>query len=271
MTILVTGGTGLVGSRLLRRFVDAGVDCRALVRPGKEVPAGAAPVEGDLLEADSLKPAMEGVSAIVHLAAVFRTQNEDDIWRANLDGTKNLISAAKAHAPQVRFVMASTGQVYDADASHPGLEDDATDPQLAYPASKIAAENELRNSGLNWSILRLGFVYGDGDGHLASLPNLATRFKWHPARNFSLVHHRDVAESVKLALTGAMDYRVVNICDDAPTTLYEMVRLVGAPIEPSAEPLTNPWMGRMDGSLSRRLGYQLTVPTVYQAAQQGIL
>lgn len=34
MTILVTGGTGLVGSRLLRRFVDAGVDCRALVRPG---------------------------------------------------------------------------------------------------------------------------------------------------------------------------------------------------------------------------------------------
>ena len=55
MTILVTGGTGLVGSRLLRRFVDAGVDCRALVRPGKEVPVGATPVEGDLLDADSLK------------------------------------------------------------------------------------------------------------------------------------------------------------------------------------------------------------------------
>ena len=109
MTILVTGGTGLAGSRLLRRFVDAGVDCRALVRPGKEVPAGASPVEGDLLEADSLKQAVEGVSAIVHLAAVFRTQNEDDIWLANLDGTKNLIAAAKAHAPQVRFVMASTG------------------------------------------------------------------------------------------------------------------------------------------------------------------
>lgn len=120
MTILVTGGTGLVGSRLLRRFVDAGVDCRALVRPGKEVPAGATPVEGDLLELASLKPAVEGVSAIVHLAAVFRTQNEDDIWRANLDGTKNLIAAAKAHVPQVRFVMASTGLVYDADASRPG-------------------------------------------------------------------------------------------------------------------------------------------------------
>jgi UDP-glucose 4-epimerase len=157
----------------LRRFVDACVDCRALVRPGKEVSAGATPVEGDLLEADSLKQAVEGASAIVHLAAVFRTQNEDDIWRANLDGTKNLITATKAHAPQVRFVMASTGLVYDADASHPGLEDDATNPKLAYPASKIAAENELRKSGLNWSILRLPFVYGDGDGHLAAVPALA--------------------------------------------------------------------------------------------------
>src|ERR1700727_3041238 len=157
MTILVTGGTGLVGSRLLRRFADAGVDCRALVRPGKGVPAGSTPVEGDLLGTGTLKQAVEGVSAIVHLAAVFRTQNEDDIWRANLDGTKNLIAAAKAYVPQARLVMASTGLVYDADASRPGLEDDATHPRLAYPASKIAAESAIRNSGLHWSILRLGF------------------------------------------------------------------------------------------------------------------
>ena len=84
-------------------------------------------------------------------------------------GPPELIAAAKAHAPQARFVMASIGLVYDADASHPGLEDDVTHPKLAYPASKIAAENELRNSGLNWSILRLGFVYGNGDEHLASV------------------------------------------------------------------------------------------------------
>jgi UDP-glucose 4-epimerase len=270
MTILVTGGTGLVGSRLLGRFADA-ANCRALVRPGKQVPARVRAVEGDLLEVDSLKQAVEGASAIVHLAAVFRTQDEDAIWRANLDGTKNLIAAAKAHAPQVRFVMASTGLVYDADASHPGLEDDATNPRLAYPASKIAAENELRNSGLKWSILRLPFVYGDGDGHLAAVPAMVARFKWHPARAFSLGHQRDIARAAELALTGVMDGRIVNIVDDAPTTAYEIASLVGSSIEPSAEPLTNPWMGRMDGSLSRALGFRPTVPTVYQAMQQGIL
>jgi UDP-glucose 4-epimerase len=68
-----------------------------------------------------------------------------------------------------------------------------------------------------------------------------------------------------------MDGRIVNICDDAPTTLYEMASLVGSPIEPSAEPLTDPWMGRMDGSRLRSLGFQPTVPTMYQAMQQGIL
>lgn len=271
MSILVTGGTGLVGSRLLQRFVDAGVDCRALVRSGKEVPAGVTRVEGDLLEAATLQQALEGVSAIVHLAAVFRTQNDDEIWRANLDGTKNLIGAAQVYAPDARFVMASTGLVYDADANHPGLEEDATHPTLAYPASKIAAESELRGSGLNWSILRLAFVYGDGDGHLASMPPIVARFKWHPAKTFSLVHQRDVAGAVELALTGAMDGLVVNICDEAPATVYEMASLVGCSVEPSAEPLSDPWMGRMNGARLRGLGFHPTVPTVYQAARQGIL
>jgi nucleoside-diphosphate-sugar epimerase len=116
------------------------------------------------------------------------------------------------------------------------------------PATKIAAENELRSSGLNWSILRLPFVYGDWDGHLASVPPLIARFKWHPAKTFSLAHHRDLARAVELALTGVMEGRIVNVTDDAPTTLYEMASLVGSSIEPSAEPLTDPWMGRMDGS-----------------------
>ena len=49
MTILVTGDTDLVGSRLLKRLVQADVECRPLVRAGKELPAGVTPVEGDVL------------------------------------------------------------------------------------------------------------------------------------------------------------------------------------------------------------------------------
>ncbi len=271
MTILVTGGTGLVGSRLLRHFVDAGIECRALVRSGKEVAAGVTRVEGDLFDATSLKQAVEGVSAVIHLAAVFRTPDESEIWRANLEGTRSLIVAVQEHAPDARFVMASTGLVYDEDASRPGMEDDEVHPKHAYPASKVAAEKELRASGLNWSILRLPFVYGDGDGHLASVPAIVSRMKWHPAQTFSLAHQRDVARAFELALTGVMDGRIVNITDDAPSTLYEMARAVGVTIEPSAQPLNNPWWGRADGTLSRSLGFRPTVATLYQAVQEDIL
>lgn len=64
MTILVTGGTGLVGARLLPRLAEAGEDCRALMRGGKEVPAGVTAAEGDLLDPPSLVKVVEGVSAI---------------------------------------------------------------------------------------------------------------------------------------------------------------------------------------------------------------
>jgi nucleoside-diphosphate-sugar epimerase len=270
-TVLLTGATGLVGTRLLPRLVDAGFQLRALVRRDAALPSGVTGVRGDLSDSGSLREALEGIEAVVHLAALFRTEDEDAIWRANRDGTRHLVEAVSAHAPQARFVMTSTSNVYDADAARPGREDDTVEPTAAYPASKLAAEALLRDSGLTWSILRLPFVYGDGDGHLEMMPALAPRFGLHPAHTYSVAHHRDIAVAVRLALTGAMDHRIVNITDDAPVTLYEMAAYVGEPIEGSAEPLVNPWAGRMDGSLARELGFTPTVPTIHAASREGIL
>ncbi len=64
---------------------------------------------------------------------------------------------------------------------------------MPYPASKAAAESELRASGLNWSIQGFGFVYGGGDDHIAMIPKLADMFKWHPANRLSMIHHLDIA------------------------------------------------------------------------------
>lgn len=271
MTILVTGATGLVGARLLPRLVEAGVDCRALMRGGKEAPAGVAAAKGDLSDPASLAEAVEGVSAIIHLAAVFRTHDTDLIWKSNLEGTRNLIAAARAHAPQARFIMASTTNIYNAHSPCPGREDDAADPQQAYPASKLAAEKELRESGLNWSIQRFGFVYGDQDGHLEAVPKYAVSAKWHPAQRMSMIHHRDIATAMQLALTGAMDGRVVNIVDEAPTSIYELVELVGETLDGSSEPLTNPWHLHVDGTLARTLGFQPIVRTVHQAVHEKLM
>lgn len=177
----------------------------------------------------------------------------------------------KDHAPEARFILASTSNVYDANSAHPGREDDAVDPKHAYPASKVAAEKALRDSGLNWAVLRFPFVYGDQDGHLEELPKHVVAGKWHPAKRISTIHHRDIATAMSLALTGALDGRIVNITDEAPTSLYELAALVGAALEPSSEPLANPWHLHIDGSLARHLGFQASVRTVYQAVEEKLL
>lgn len=271
MTILVTGATGLVGERLVPRLSEAGFACRLLLRAGRTCPPGATAVTGDILDPSSLPEAVRGVSAIVHLAAVFRTSDTDMIWKSNLEGTRNLIAAVQAHAPGARFVMASTSNVYDRNSPRPARETDRVEPRQAYPASKVAAEALLRESGSTWSILRFPFVYGDGDGHLEMLPEHVVAFGFHPANRLSTIHHRDVATATRLALAGAFDGRIVNLSDDAPTTVYELVGLVGRTMEPSAEAMRDPWYLHVDASLARGLGFRPTVRTVHQAAQEGIL
>ena len=271
MTVLVTGVTGLVGARLLPRLLDAGLDCRALLRRGKDRPHRATAVEGDLLNPATLRQAVEGVTDIIHLAAVFRTRDTALIWRSNLEGTQNLLAAAKAHAPSARFILASTSTVYGADSPHPGREADLVEPKLAYPASKIAAEKAVRESGLTWAILRFPFVYGEQDGHLEELFKHASAGRWHPAKRISTIHHRDIATAVQLAMEGRFDGRTVNLSDEAPSSIHELAALLGETLEPSAEPLESPWHLHVDGSLARSLGFQPRVRTVYQAAQDGLM
>lgn len=273
MTILLTGATGLVGARLLPRLMAAGHCCRALIRGDGPAPDGAETVRGDLLDQASLAAALAGVSDIVHLAAVFRTADEGLIWKSNLDATRNLIAAARAHAPRARFIFASTSRVYETSRPRawPGREDDALDPAQAYPASKVAAERLVSESGLTWAILRFPFVYGDGDRHIEALPAHAPTFKWHPASRMSTIHHRDIAKAMALALDGVLDGRVVNIADDMPASMLELVALGGGALEESVEPLIDPWASQSDTALARSLGFTPSVRTVYDAVREGIL
>lgn len=271
MTILLTGATGLVGARLLPRLLAAGHNCRALVRRGKTITPRADTVEGDLFDPASLAPALVSVTAVIHLAAVFRTQDEALIWKSNMDGTRNLIKAVEAHAPQARFIFASTSNVYDKDQQQPARETDAVAPNAAYPASKIAAEQVLKESSLNWSILRFPFVYGDGDGHLEMIPAHAPTAKWHPAMRMSTIHHRDIATAMAMALDGTFDGQTINIADDLPASMLELALLGGGHLDGSTEPLTCPWQLQVDTTVARGLGFRPTVRTVYQAEQEGLL
>lgn len=273
MTVLVTGATGNIGSRLIPHLLAAGHHVRAIVRTATAgLPAGVEQVKADLLDPKSLAEAVVGISSVVHLAAVLRDPDPSLIQRVNVEGTRNLIDAVRSESPSTRVVMASTSLVYPDDLAWPATESDAVGPVAAYPASKVTAEQELLRSGLAATVLRLGFVYGDGDAHLAHAPRLFEAWGWHPARALHLVHHRDVDAAFLHALgdPGTIG-KIINVVDDAPMSAYEIGRIVGAPLAASSEPLANPWAGRLDGTALRRLGLAPSVPTLFHAALTGAL
>ena len=146
---LVTGGTGFVGANLVRELLADGRTVRVLARKGNDRRAleGCAVeiVEGDLLDADSLRAAVKGARRVYHVAADYRLWARDprELYRANVDGTRHILTAA-AEAGAERIVYTSTvgalgipkdGTPGD-ETSPVGLED-MVGP---YKASKFLAE-----------------------------------------------------------------------------------------------------------------------------------
>ncbi len=109
------------------------------------------------------------MGAVLHLAAFFRSPDEAQVRATNDEGTLALAQAAIQAGVQ-RFIFTSTSLVYSTKPGHLAQEDDTVQPTQAYPASKVAAERALlalnQNANLGLRILRLAFVYGEGDPHL---------------------------------------------------------------------------------------------------------
>lgn len=286
MKILVTGATGKVGSRFVPRLLAKGHDVSILVRDAAKASTlaelGARVVIGDLFNADTLLPAVEGIDAVIHLAALFRTFTDNDgIIKTNHVGTVALANAAMA-AGVKRFVFVSTSNVYSSGYQHPAKEDDLVninDPR-AYASSKIAAEQELlslhKNTGFDVRVLRLGFVYGDRDPHIEEIIPLLKKMKRHSGSRMHMVHHLDVAQALALLLhTDGLNGEIFNIADDAPITLYELADSVGKAadaFDPAEGPLNDPFEGVTDISkLRSSTGFRPLVPSYYVARDLDIL
>ena len=109
--VLVTGASGFLGHHIARLLLDSGRPVRALVRSASKLCDldGAQPVTGDLRDATSLAQAVAGCECVYHVAADYRLWAKDpaELYRSNVEGTRNLIAAAKK-AGAVRMVYTST-------------------------------------------------------------------------------------------------------------------------------------------------------------------
>jgi len=165
---------------------------------------------------------------VVHCAAFFRGATAEQAHAVNDLGTQHLARAARA-ASVSRFLFTSTGLVYGHTGGRPAHEDDPCAPIDAYPASKLAAEGFLlAMEGLDVRVLRLPFVYGDGDPHIEEAIPMMRGFP--PAQRMSIAHHVDVAQAVALLLDAPSPaHRVYNLVDDEAPSLATLFASVGEP------------------------------------------
>ena len=272
MKILITGATGKVGSRLSKRLAQRGHHVRALVRDRARAADldGIELVEGDLLRPDSLAAAVRGVDAVVHCAAFFRGATAEQAHAVNDVGTQHLAAAARDAAVK-RFLFTSTGLVYGPTGGRPANEDDPCAPIAAYPVSKLAAERFLLAlEGLDVRVLRLPFVYGDGDAHIAEAIPMMRSFP--PSERMSIGHHVDIAQAVARLLDApAPAYRIYNVVDDEAPDYATLFASVGQPPPDGSDPeRARMFEAVMDGRRLREdLGFRPTFPRLADAIAAG--
>ena len=270
MNILITGATGKVGSRLSKHLARRGDHVRALVRdPARAAElreAGVELVQGDLLDEATLAAAVRGVDAVVHCAAFFRGATPEQAHAVNDLGTQHLAKATRAASVR-RVIFTSTGLVYGSTGGRLAGEDDRCEPTAAYPVSKLAAENFLlAMEGLDVRVLRLPFVYGDGDPHIAEVVPFMRTFP--PRQRMSIGHHADVAQAVALLLDARSPaHRIYNVVDDEAPELTTLLAAVDAPApDGSNAEQARAFDAVMDGRrLREELGFKPKFPRLADA------
>jgi nucleoside-diphosphate-sugar epimerase len=181
--LFITGGNGFLGSAVVRRALDRGHDARALVRSaeaGRRLAATCEGVEivvGNLRRPDEWLGELEGVDAVIHLAAA-KPGGFYQMFPDTVIATERLL-AAMGTMDVDRIVHVSSLAVYDFDARAPGSRFDESVPDErdrltrdAYGQTKLYQEELVRTAGLRHTVIRPGAVWGAGhlwDGGLGQI------------------------------------------------------------------------------------------------------
>ena len=212
MRIALPGAPGYTGGRLLARLRADGHQVAALIRPGSRPPAAASGARwtyGDLTDVDALRRLVDGVDAVAHVAAVYRTAGHPDAYYRdiNVGGTERLLDAA-ARAGVRRFVHTSTVGVHGDVKEPPADETAPIAPGDIYQQTKAEGEavafDYHRRRGVPVVVVRPAAIYGPGETRLLKLFRAIARGRYAIVGSGRAFYHpvfiEDLLDGYQLAL-----------------------------------------------------------------------
>ncbi len=233
MKIAIAGGTGFVGTHLAKRLASQGHEVVLLARKVRPNAFNIKFIASDLSDPAILTQAFTGCDAVAHCAGINRELGDQTYQHIHVEGTKNIVEAAQKAGVQ-RISLMSFLRARPSCGS-------------PYHESKWAAEEIVRNSGLNYTIIKAGMVYGHGDhmlDHLShsfhTLPLLATvGFKQKAIRPLAIDDLIDVMcagliegrlSNKTVALTGAEELYLSEAAGRVAKVLNRRVLMFPAPL-----------------------------------------
>lgn len=207
--IFVTGATGFVGHAVVRALLAHGFLVRCLVRPGSEALLKGFEsidrVPGDVLEPDGLSPSVEGCAAVIHLVGIIREQRASGVTfdRLHTQATANMLGVAR-EAGVKRYIQMSAVGTRSGAVSR-------------YHRTKWQAEEVVRASALDWTIIRPSLIFGPGDEFISVLARMIRRLPAVPVLGDGQYQVQPVgveqvaegfARALRLPLTVAQTYEV---------------------------------------------------------------
>jgi nucleoside-diphosphate-sugar epimerase len=268
--VLITGGAGSVGRILVSRLRQDERAVRVFDLPGMnyaglEGVQGIEVIKGDITSVDTVRRAVDGVEAVIHLAAILPPASERDRAKAfavNVDGTTHIVRALESLAPQATLVFSSSISTYGDTAQEPPPVH-VSHVQRAidvYAESKIVGEQVLRDSQATWVILRIAGIA------VPAFQEPPAVWPFMPDQRVELVHRDDVVTAIHHATTApAARGKIFNIAGGATWQMTgreyvgRLYDLLGVPPDEATFRTSPGWVDWYDTQESQQLlSYQNT-------------